>query len=124
MISILVWNIRGVANCPSIRRIKQIMKKQKVALVAILEPKSSIMSITDLQRKLQCDGSITNIAGTIWVLWKAQYNCTEVSNEDQQITLSVCFNSTQFHITCVYASTNADVRKHLWTSLLQPRTAC
>src|SRR4051812_12782379 len=87
---------------------------------ALLEPKCQSSSLTVLQRKLHCTGSVTNTEGTIWVLWKSDLQCGVLQNEAQQITLSCTQNSFNFVVTCIYASYKADVRKQLWDSLLQP----
>src|SRR5436190_994681 len=89
MINYLIWNIRGVANTTSIRRLKHLIKKHKVAIIAIIEPKSTRVPIVELQAKLRCIGSLSNASGSIWVMWKDHVQCTEVVNEPQQITLNV-----------------------------------
>lgn len=120
MISYLVWNIRGVDNASSVRRIKHIMRVHNISLVALLEPQWSRISITDLQRLLHGFDSVTNESGTIWIVWKADIQCSVISNESQQFTLSYCYKDQQIILTCVYASCSPEIRKQLWSSLLQP----
>src|SRR4051812_43990259 len=117
MFSLLVWNIRGVANASSKRSIKYLMKSHKLSLIAILEPKSSSMTIAELQAYLNGTGCLSNNAGSIWVIWNANLQCQTLSSDDQQITLSCTYFGQNFVLSCVYASCNSLNRKALWSSL-------
>lgn len=69
MMNYLIWNIRGVANNSSVRRLKQLIKKHSISLVAIIEPKCSSIPIVELQTKLKFCGSLANEPDTIWLFW-------------------------------------------------------
>lgn len=70
----LVWNIGGVGNAPSVRRLKHLIKTNNVAIFAILEPKIYNEEILVYQNKLRCIGSLSNPQNTIWIFWK-DINC-------------------------------------------------
>lgn len=54
MIRTILWNIIGIVNSPSIRRLKKTLTSNKVDICAIFEPKYSKGSIEDYEKKLNC----------------------------------------------------------------------
>src|SRR4051812_10546629 len=70
MVNILVWNIRGLANKPSLTRLRKLMKLHNIEVLAILEPKVTKGTIEDYEFKLNCVGSFSNREGNIWLFWK------------------------------------------------------
>src|SRR5436190_23681863 len=96
MINYLVWNIRGVENSSSLRRVRYLVKKHHLSLIALLEPKSTKSTVFELQRKLHMSDSISNDTGTIWIMWKDTLAFSILSNEAQQITLDCCYMGQQF----------------------------
>lgn len=48
------WNIRGITNGPSSRRLKRLVSSYKVSCFAILEPRVCNDRIQEYHRKLNC----------------------------------------------------------------------
>lgn len=63
---------------------------------------------------------MANDIGSLWIMWTDDITCNVLSTESQQISLSCTYMGYQFILTCICASYNAEVRKQLWNSLLQP----
>lgn len=67
MFNSMFWNIKGISNKPSVRRVRKLIKMYKLSIFAILEPKTSNDGLHDYQRIFSCYGSYANTKGTIWV---------------------------------------------------------
>lgn len=63
--NILAWNIRGLVNKPSLRRLKRIIKSNKIACFAIFEPKLGQSHLRDISSKLNVSDSVSNLEGNI-----------------------------------------------------------
>lgn len=123
MASFISWNIRGIANSPSIRRLKKLIALHRVLCFAILEPRVSKDKILDYQRKLNCHGAISNEASTIWFFWKEGINCNIISNKNQHITINITMaGGMSIYLTCVYASCDGGIRRELWQDLTNTNT--
>lgn len=73
MMKLIAWSIRGLANNPSIRRLKRLIKVQNILCSANVEPRVTKGSIKDYEFKLNCMGSISNHEGNIWVFLEVWY---------------------------------------------------
>lgn len=73
MITLLFWNIRGVGNNSSIRRLKNTIKKFKIYMIAIQESKIDEVNILPHSTKIGFSDGISNVGGKIWILWNI--NC-------------------------------------------------
>lgn len=73
MIKALVWNIRGIVNGPSIRKLTKLLASYEVDCFAIFEPKCSKGTIKDYEKNFNCLKSVSNKEGNIWVFWKSTF---------------------------------------------------
>lgn len=89
MIKFMTWNIRGLGNGPSTRRLKYLISLHKISCFAIFEPKFTKSPISDYELKLNCHGSVSNLPGSIWVFWKSNIQCTVMQNTRQLVTLQI-----------------------------------
>lgn len=80
MMKLLTWNIRGIANAPSLRRLKRIIKSNKIICFSIFEPKVTLDSIKDYEFKLNFINSFSNNEGNIWVFWKNEAKYSIISS--------------------------------------------
>lgn len=109
----LIWNIRGMANVPSLRRLNKLVRINNCVFFTILEPKVRKDDISCYQRKLRCTGSVANNQNTIWVFWK-NLNCQVIEVEEQQITVSVpLLDGSNGIITSIFASCDGRKRRDL-----------
>lgn len=117
MNNFLIWNIRGVGNAPSIRRLKKLVSTNEVVFFTILEPKIYNEDILAYENKLRCTGSLSNPQNTIWIFWK-DINCQAIVVEEQYITVSIQIASSVIHLTSIYASCDGRKRRELWAKLI------
>src|SRR4051812_41419480 len=102
--NIIAWNIRGLDNPTSIRRLKKLIKEHYVSCFAIFEPKVYTGPIKDLEFKLNCVGSWSNLEGNIWLFWKVGVACSVIKYSSQYILAEIFIG----------ASNNANTRQFLW----------
>src|SRR3954464_7601564 len=89
MLNIIVWNIRGLGNPPSLRRIKKLVRVHNIDCFAIIEPKIKSATAKDYEYKLNCSGSFANHEGNIWVFWKNNISCTVIYSTAQYVHVSL-----------------------------------
>lgn len=51
-------------------------QKKMLSCFALLEPKVIKDTIKDYEKKLNCQGSVCNLEGTIWIFWKSNIKCS------------------------------------------------
>src|SRR3954467_14352047 len=115
--NLLAWNIRGIGNIPSIRRLKKLFKNQSLCCAAIFEPKIDSIHLDEIKFRLKCDGSFSNIEGNIWLLWKFDFNCTILHASSQYIAVHASFSNMNVNIFFVHASCDIRLRLDLWNDL-------
>lgn len=120
MISILFWNIRGVGNSPSIRRLKKLVISMNISVIALQEPKIQGSNIEDLCRKLNFREGFSNISNKIWIMWKHTWDVKMISNSEQLLSVEVKHDSFREPIlfSCVYAKNLIEERKFLWEEIV------
>lgn len=91
MVSLITWNINGISNGPSLRRIKKIIKIHQVSVIALLEPMISAEAILELKTKLQCQGCLANSTSKIWLLWKEGIHCYLLNDHEQHLTVEASY---------------------------------
>lgn len=89
MISSIFWNIRGVGNNSSIRRLKRLMEKNSLVLVTIQEPKIGKCNLQEVCKKLNFEGGLSNCNSKRWIVWKYKCETTLVRDNDQSLSVSI-----------------------------------
>lgn len=119
MINSIVWNIRGIVNNTSIRRLKKLIKLHKASIIVVIEPKAPNESISNYQHKFNRKGSLYNDKGSIWIFWKEDIHVTVLSSAEQFIHVEVAHNlfASPVTMTVVYASCDNRERRVLWNQL-------
>ena len=74
--NIIAWNVRGLGNKPTMRRLKRIFKSKKICFAAIFEPKIENSMIKKCMLSLKCVNYAYNDEGNIWLLWNSDITCT------------------------------------------------
>lgn len=115
MIKTLVWNIKGIINGLSIRRLKKILISNKIKCSAIF--KCSKGTIKGFEMKLNYPITASNEEGSIWLSWKQEIRCTVTDSTSQYISVLADLQGLNFAITFVYASCDSNKRKLLWEEL-------
>src|SRR4051812_28821741 len=111
----IVWNIRGIANAPSLRRIKKLVKINEATILAIIEPKVTTAHISKYAKKLHCTESLANTQNSIWIFWN-NMTCQPVEVEDQYVSIKITVDASD--ITVVYARCDGRVRRDLSDKLI------
>lgn len=114
MMKILAWNIWGLANNPSLRRLKKIFETNKIFCFAIFEPKVSKASIKDYAFKFNCLDFVANLEDNIWVFWKDLLKYSVLHLDKQFISIQVDFAGIIVMISFVHASCDFNTRLSLW----------
>jgi hypothetical protein len=120
MSSFLFWNIRGIGNEASVARLKRIVRKHSVSLIAILEPLVDSGDITKVVLSLGYGGALSNVSGKIWILWSKSFVIQSVFDSSQLLSV-VCSSSSfprPFLFSAVYAKCVRVDRLSLWDDIL------
>lgn len=59
---------------------------------------------------MNCVGSISNIAGNVWIMWKSGVQVNVIHNCAQYITIEICIANAQVIISFVHASCDSNER--------------
>src|SRR5574338_19470 len=94
MANLIFWNVRGIGNDASLARLKRIVKKHSVGLVALLEPFLGPESISSTVLSLGFGGGSANVSGKIWILWSKSISVHPIFDSSQ--LLSVACTSSYF----------------------------
>lgn len=120
MINFILWNIRGLSNKPSQRRIKKLCKTYNLPFIAILEPKSKSNKIDDFRRIIKFYGGVSNSNSKIWFFWRFGITCEVIKRDEQDILLKI--NHPQLHQSVFCSVVYAKCTRHdiipLWDSLI------
>lgn len=108
--NILSWNIRGLANNPLLRRLKKIVKSNKINFISIQKPKINHAYIKDIMFKLNCGYYMTNQEGNILLLWKPDFKCSVLQVSTQYITIQLQILNMDVIISVVHASCDCNGR--------------
>src|SRR4051812_4752845 len=98
MLKHLLWNVRGVANGPTIRRINFLIKKHNLNCFAVVEPKDITLSVDHYKHKFRCEGALANVMNTIWFFGKMQLQSIFYS----VCSASYCGDSDKWPRICYY----------------------
>src|SRR3954468_12642466 len=103
MLRVIIWNVRGIANNPSRRRVNHLFKKFNLHGIVLLEPKDTTLPIDHYRAKFKCQGAMSNTKNSIWCFWKDTINITLLSQSDQHISMNIIHGSRAFTVTSIYA---------------------
>lgn len=120
MISGLFWNVRGVGNSSSLRRIKRLLRLHRFSLLALFEPMIPAARITDIQHQLHFDHCLFSHTNKIWQFWTNDLRVNLLDNSDQYLHAEILDAQDIFlsFLTVVYAKCSRSDRISLWASLL------
>lgn len=118
----LYWNIRGIANSPSILALKRLIKLHSPDFVFIAEPWMNFDSFPPtwlhrLDYKLFFCNSRTNKIPNLWWIFLNNLNPIVNNVDDQQVTFSCTMHNQVIFLSAIYAFTSNLKRKELWQKL-------
>lgn len=116
MINNLLWNIRGIGNIKSRRRVAKLVKMYNISLIAILEPLHHANKIQEFSNRIGFNFSLANQEADekIWLCWN--HEVVLVDAFEQCITVDIGFlNSDLVRLTIVYAK--CSIQRLLWEKL-------
>ncbi|KAJ8766129.1 hypothetical protein K2173_021646 [Erythroxylum novogranatense] len=117
--SAFVWNVRGIGNLASIRRLKKLCRIHAISCIILLEPFIEAARITEIQSKLGFQYSFASDSNKIWFLCRNGITCSVVFQSSQLLHLKVeGFSSSPVYVTGVYAKSTRAARRVLWVDLL------
>jgi hypothetical protein len=120
MSNFLFWNIRGIGNEASAARLKRIVRKHSIGLVAILEPLVGSGEISKTVLSLGFGGALSNASGKIWILWSKDYAVSPFFDSSQLFSV-LCRTPLfphPFIFSGVYARCDRFERLSLWEDIL------
>ena len=115
MINNLLWNIRGIGNIKSRRRVAKLVKMYNISLIAILEPLHHANKIQEFSNRIGFHFSLANQEADekIWLCWNHEVNVVLVDAFEQCITVDIGFqHSDLVRLTIVYAK--CSIQRLLW----------
>lgn len=119
MIKGLIWNIRGVANTASVRRLRRLVRLHHPLFVVLIEPMVSSDRIQDLQTSLGFPHFLVSATNKIWLLYSS--HCTIVSFIASQqylhLQLGLSWDQSSIFATFVYGKCSRVERQSLWMDL-------
>lgn len=89
MLKGVVWNIRGIMNISSMRRMKRLIKDNRLSFFVIIEPKAYSGNILDLHRYFSCSGSCSNSKDCIGFFWKRKINMQLLFESEQHVKMEM-----------------------------------
>jgi hypothetical protein len=118
----IAWNARGLANSPTRLALEKIIKHHKPDIILLSEP---WMDFSDLPRrwlanlnlKLFAFNSRPNLLHNLWCLCKTSISPTILVSDEQHVTFTICENNIVLAFSAVYASTNYQTIRKLWSTL-------
>jgi len=102
MISILIWNVRGINTQGVLERLKMLKKMYQLSIIAILEPFSDITHVHNFKNHLATDHPVSNCNGKIWLFLNMDIDCVVLEEDEQQITCNIGHNELQTHFTTTF----------------------
>ncbi|XP_061346807.1 uncharacterized protein LOC133292422 [Gastrolobium bilobum] len=121
----LVWNCRGAAMKQFKITLCNFIRKYKVGLVAILEPRISGVLAQKKKKQIGFKNVVIEEAvgffGGIWLLWKKELCSISLVEKTNQFIHVNCYLSTgpSFLLNVVYACLKEEGREALWLDLIR-----
>lgn len=118
----LTWNIRGLRDPESQRRLHTYIRQKKIKLLAILEPMIELDS-RSMSRRFEFSNVISNKSGHIWVFSAEDVQVDCLTDHDQflHIRCSANFLSSDLLYSFVYAKCSYLERRILWDALIEAK---
>ncbi|KAI9111378.1 hypothetical protein K1719_017068 [Acacia pycnantha] len=119
---ILIWNVRGAASKGVAAVVRDMKRRYRVDVVAILEPRISGNQATKVIRswgfghsyRVEADG----FSGGIWLLWESDCLRVDIILKDEQfIHCRLGLDRKELLFTAIYASPNEHRRCSIWEKL-------
>lgn len=89
MIAQLLWNIHGVGNDVSLRRLKYLIRENCITFLVILEPMLQGSDPEKIKRKLKFDVAHRSCTDKIWIFHQNSFSANIVSESDQGLHFKV-----------------------------------
>lgn len=116
------WNVHGIGNDKTLRSLRHHLRRHKVQLICLIEPKISVDRVEEIRTKLHFDFACTNQDedAKIWLLWQSAVSILILQRNMQSITVQVQHgNNMEHYATYVYASCLAAERRYMYDGLSQ-----
>ena len=97
------------------------MKLHSVSLVAIYEPKTSLLNLESIRVKVGMDLAVANQSSSVWVLYKSTFTCYSIGESNHHITLGIGSQllAEEIYFSFVHAKCTAYEGNGLWVELLR-----
>lgn len=120
MFNIIIWNVGGVNNLHTLRRLQDLASQHHIKILAILEPMVADNKLPIISKKLSLFNK-TNHGGVsrmIWILWDDKVPLQILSETDQCCNVEISSNNKSFLISIIFAKCEANLCKQLLYDLL------
>ena len=127
MISAIIWNCRGIGNPSTVNHLNKLIRKHKVSLVCISEPKLLKEKANDIKLQLGMDQIWVNQYSEtkLWTFWRDSISVTHMVDTTQSSSFLIKNeDNIAFYFTGIYASCDKIIRRDLWVDLLNFSSSC
>lgn len=124
MIKGLIWNIRGVANTASLRRLRRLVRLHHPLFVVLIEPMVSTDRLSAIQSLLHFPNSLVSSTNKIWLLYSNHCSIIDfvVSEQYLHVHIRLSWDQSSVFATFVYGKCTRSERHLLWSDLRQFHT--
>ena len=117
----LCWNIRGIGNKKSIKRLRKLVKIKKALLVCLLEPLNNPDKMERLARSICLPNYYFNSLAPrkMWLMWNDDVEIVVINEHSQALIVDVSVRgAASVRCSFVYAACDIGLRKQLWEHLI------
>ncbi|XVF68896.1 hypothetical protein PTKIN_Ptkin11bG0037800 [Pterospermum kingtungense] len=121
---LIFWNVRGLNDPLKHKEVSRRINNLNVVIVCLLETHIKEHNSQAVIDKFYCEWNwLHNYSkaynGRIWLIWRNYIKVYSIAIIDQCVCCKVSFHDTDFYMSIVYASNDGDLRKLLWSHLLE-----
>lgn len=117
MFKIIIWNCCGIGNHSTINWLKNILLKEEINFIGLIEPIINQVKAETLSKEPSMEYYWTNTNNKIWIFRKNQVNIFLSDNFPQCPTFFISTTSHVFYLSVIYAFYDNSCRKRLWQYL-------
>lgn len=113
------WNVRGVANVATMRRLRKLIRLHSLSLLTLYEPMVDSSRLAEVKERLGFPHGVHSVSNKIWVLWKSNLVVTLLHQSGQLMHFHIYLQQSSCLVTFIYAKCTRLERHQLWHDLSQ-----
>lgn len=123
----LIWNNRGIGNAQSVSKLRNLIRKNNLAFIPVIEPKLAPSMAKKYIKRLNMSSYLVNVneRAHIWLFWKQPLDVSLISNSNLHIIVLVSsLLLVNFFVTVVHASYSLMDHRILWDHMMDFSATC